>query len=61
MNAPTGLSLGSITSTSMVLSYTASVTNGTGLTYYATTSPSTSTFTSSTTTMNITGLTLESK
>jgi hypothetical protein len=57
VNAPTRLSLGSITFTSMVLSYTASTTNGSNLNYYATTFPTTSTFTSTSTTMNLTGLT----
>jgi len=53
---PSNLSLGSITSSSMVLSYTASSTNGIGLTYYASTTPSSSVFSSTTTTMNLTGL-----
>jgi hypothetical protein len=49
--------LSNITTTSMVLTFTESTTNGTGLTYYATTSPATSTFTSTTTTINLTDLT----
>jgi hypothetical protein len=40
----------------MILGYSASTTNGTGLIYYATTSPSSSLFSSSSTTMNLTGL-----
>jgi hypothetical protein len=55
-SVPSILSLGNITSSSMLLNYTASTTDGSGITYYATTTPATSTFTSNDTSMNLTGL-----
>ena len=53
---PSNLSVGNITSNSMTLSYTAGSTNGSGLTYYSYTSPTSSTFSSTGTSINLTGL-----
>jgi len=57
VTTPTSLAISAYTATSITITYGASTTDGSGITYYATTLPTSSTFSSASTSMTLTGLT----